>query len=253
MIFLKIFVLDKYRFACILLALFSVALLLVASLSPMAEEERLLPVYSVETYEKVLSITFDCAWTAEDIPLILNTLSRYNCRATFFVVGSWAEKYPESVKLIHDSGHEVAGHSYNHAHYNSLPEEELVSDMDKCDDVIKAITGENIPIFRAPYGEYNNTVVKAATSSGRTLIQWDADSLDWKDLTGDEMIKRIMPKIKNGSIILFHNGTKHTASALPSILDKLVSEGYSFKSVGDMIYYDNYEIDHEGRQKAVNR
>lgn len=79
------------------------------------------------------------------------------------------------------------------------------------------------------------------------------DSLDWKDLTGDDMLKRIMPKIKNGSIILFHNGTKHTASALPSILDRLVSEGYSFKSVGDMIYYDNYEIDHAGRQKAVNR
>ncbi len=177
MIFLKIFVLDKYRFACILLALFSVALLLVASLSPVAEEEKLLPIYSVETDEKVLSVTFDCAWTAEDIPIILSTLSEHNCRATFFVVGSWAEKYPECVKLIHDSGHEIAGHSYNHAHYNSMSEEELISDMQKCDAVIKAITGESLPIFRAPYGEYNNTVVNAAKKSGRTLIQWDAELL----------------------------------------------------------------------------
>ena len=177
MIFLKIFVLDKYRFACILLALFSVALLLVASLSPVAEEEKLLPIYSVETDEKVLSVTFDCAWTAEDIPIILSTLSEHNCRATFVVVGSWAEKYPECVKLIHDSGHEIAGHSYNHAHYNSMSEEELISDMQKCDAVIKAITGESLPIFRAPYGEYNNTVVNAAKKSGRTLIQWDAELL----------------------------------------------------------------------------
>ena len=248
MIFLKIFVLDKYRFACILLALFSVALFLVSSLSPNAEEEKLLPVYSVETDEKVLSVTFDCAWTAEDIPIILSTLKNYNCRATFFVVGSWAEKYPECVKLIHDAGHEVAGHSYNHAHYNSMSEEELIQDMNKCDAVIKAIAGENLPIFRTPYGEYNNTVVKAANDSGRTLIQWDVDSLDWKDLTAQQMEKRILPKVKNGSVILFHNGTKHTASALPTLLEKLTSEGYSFKSVGEMIYYDNYEINHEGRQ-----
>ena len=180
MIFLKIFVLDKYRFACILLALFSVALILVASLSPSAEEERLLPIYSVETDEKVVSVTFDSAWTAEDIPLILDTLSEYNCRATFFVVGSWAEKYPETVKLIYDSGHEVSGHSYNHAHYNSLSEEELIADMNKCDGVIKSITGVNLPIFRAPYGEYNNTVVKAALNSGRTLIQWDVETNDTK-------------------------------------------------------------------------
>ena len=248
MIFLKIFVLDKYKFSCILLALFSFTLFLVASLSPSAENDKLLPVYSVETDEKAVSITFDSAWTAEDIPLILDTLKKHNCRATFFVVGSWAEKYPECVKLIYDSGHEVAGHSYNHAHYNSLSEDELIRDMDKCDAVIKSLTGETIPIFRSPYGEYNNTVVSAAQNSGRTLIQWDVDSLDWKDLTGEDMEKRILKKIQNGSIILFHNGTKYTASSLDSILSAIEEKGYSYKSAGDLIYKENYEINHEGRQ-----
>ncbi len=245
---MKIFVLDKYRFAFILLVLFSFSLFLVASLSPSAEEERLLPVYSVETDEKVVSITFDCAWTAEDIPIILSTLKNHNCRATFFVVGSWAEKYPECVKLIYDSGHEVAGHSYNHAHYNSLSSDELIKDMKKCDDVIKGITGNVLPIFRSPYGEYNNTVVKSALNSGRTLIQWDVDSLDWKDLSAEQMEKRILPKVKNGSIILFHNGTKHTASSLDYLLSKLEEKGYSFKSAGDLIYKKGYTIDHTGRQ-----
>ncbi len=253
MIFLKIFVLDKYRFSCILLALFSFALFLVASLSPVAEEEKLLPVYSVETDDAVLSVTFDCAWTAEDIPVILETLKKHNCRATFFVVGSWAEKYPEYVKLIFDSGHEVAGHSYNHAHYNSLSQEELKKDMDMCDAIIKSITGTTLPIFRTPYGEYNNTVVSTALNTGRTLIQWDADSLDWKDLSGEDMLKRILPKIKNGSIILFHNGTKHTASSLDTVLSKIAEKGYTFKSVGDMIIKDNFVIDHTGRQKKIDR
>ena len=253
MIFLKIFVLDKYRFSCILLALFSLALFLVASLSPTAEENKLLPIYSVDTKDKVVSVTFDSAWTAEDIPLILETLQKHNCRATFFVVGSWAEKYPESVKLIFDSGHEVAGHSYNHAHYNSLTAEELKNDMDMCDKVIKNITGVTVPIFRAPYGEYNNTVVNTAMNSGRTLIQWDVDSLDWKDLNEEEMTKRILPKIKNGSIILFHNGTKYTASALDGILTKISNKGYSFKSAGDLIYKDNYETDHTGIQNTPDR
>ena len=251
MIFLKIFVLDKYKFSCILLSLFSIVLFLIASLSPTAEEERLLPIYSVETDEKVVSVTFDSAWTAEDIPLILDALKKHNCRATFFVVGSWAEKYPDCVKLIHNSGHEIAGHSYNHAHYNSLSSNELTSDMDKCDSVIKGITGEVLPIFRAPYGEYNNTVVSAALDSGRTLIQWDIDSLDWKDLSYEDMAKRILPNLKNGSVILFHNGTKHTASSLDMLLSAIEEKGFTFKSICEMIYKDNYEIDHTGRQKKI--
>lgn len=252
---MKIFVFDKLHFSFILCALFALALFLVSTLSPSANDERLLPVYSVSTEEKVLAVTFDSAWTAEDIPVINSTLAEYNCPATFFVVGSWAEKYPESVKLLWDSGHEIAGHSYNHAHYNSLSLEEIKADVKKCDDVIKKITGVTSPVFRSPYGEYNNTVVEGVRSLNKQLIQWDVDSLDWKNLTPEEMEKRILPKVKNGSIILFHNGTTHTASALPSILKKLKEEGYTFKKVSDLIYFEDYYINNDGRQikKAVNQ
>ncbi len=245
---MKIFVLDKLHFAFILCGLLALSLFLVSTLSPSAENERLLPIYSVETEEKAVAITFDSAWTAEDIPLISATLKDFDCPATFFVVGSWAEKYPESVKLLFDSGHEIAGHSYNHAHYNSLSSDEIKSDVKKCDEVIKKIVGSVSPVFRSPYGEYNNTVVEAVESLNKKLIQWDVDSLDWKELTLEEMEKRILPKVKNGSIILFHNGTPHTASALPSILQKLKDEGYSFKKVSDLIYFEDYIINNDGRQ-----
>lgn len=245
---MKIFVLDKYKAALIACALTASAAFFISCLTPSASSERLLPIYSVETDEKAVAITFDCAWTSEDLPSICDTLSQYGCKATFFTVGTWAEKYPDSVKMLSEKGHEIAGHSYNHAHYNALSESELITDMAKCDAVIKNITGKNIPLFRAPYGEYNNIVVKAASDSGRYLIQWDSDSLDWKDLSESEIVERVMTRVKNGSIILLHNGTKNTASALPNLLESLKKEGYTFKSVGELIYYDNYEINSDGRQ-----
>ncbi len=245
---MKIFVLNKFHFSILICLLLALSLFFVSTLSPSATDERLLPVYSVETDEKVLAITFDSAWTAEDIPIIAATLSEYDCPATFFVVGSWVEKYPESVKLLYEKGHEIAGHSYNHAHYNSLSSDEIKTDVKKCDDVIKKITGVTSPVFRSPYGEYNNTVVEGVRSLNKQLIQWDVDSLDWKNLTPEEMEKRVIPKVKNGSIILFHNGTEHTASALPSLLKRLKDEGYTFKRVSDLIYFDNYHIDSQGRQ-----
>lgn len=245
---MKVYVLDKYRFMLAVAALVSSFAFLISCLIPLSAEEKHLPIYSVETDEPVVAITFDCAWSDEDIPSIIDTLASYECKATFFVVGSWAENYPDSVRLLSEAGHEIAGHSYNHAHYNALSEQELLLDMTKCDNVIKSLTGGNVPLFRAPYGEYNNAVVKTAENSGRTLIQWDVDSLDWKDLTEEDMLKRILPKVQNGSIILLHNGTKNTASALPAILQALRQEGYHFKSVGDLIYKDAYRINEQGRQ-----
>ncbi len=174
---MKIYVLNKFHFSILICSLLALSVFLVSTLSPSASSEKLLPIYSVETEEKVVSITFDSAWTAEDIPLISSTLSEFDCPATFFVVGSWAEKYPESVKLLYENGHEIAGHSYNHAHYNSLSTEDIILDVKKCDTVIEKITGKTVPIFRSPYGEYNNTVVEALESLDKKLIQWDVELL----------------------------------------------------------------------------
>lgn len=244
---MKIYVTDKYTLLFVIAVITAVTAIFVYCLVPSANE-RLLPIYSVETDEKVVALTFDCAWSAEDIPSISNSLDEFGCKATFFSVGTWAEQNPESIRLLSEHGHEIAGHSYNHAHYNSMSEAELISDMAKCDKAIYSVIEKNVPLVRAPYGEYNNTVVKAASDSGRFMIQWDADSLDWKGLSEDEIVERVMGKVKNGSIILLHNGTENTASALPVLLERLQSEGYTFKTVGEMIYRDNYTINSEGRQ-----
>lgn len=249
---MKLFVFDKYEALTIVLVIALVVTVAPLGFMPSVEtaggSNTLLPIYSVETEEKAVSLTFDCAWGAEDIDAVIEALSNGGCKATFFVVGSWAEKYPDAVKKLYNAGHEVANHSAAHEHFNTLGESKMRSSMDKCDEIIEKLTGVKPVLFRAPYGEYNDSVIKVCNETGRYAIQWDVDSLDWKGLTKEEMAERILPKIKNGSIILMHTGTENTAAALPYLIEKIKAEGYTFKKTCDMIYKDNFEINHEGRQ-----
>lgn len=248
---MRFFVVDKYAVltVCIaLVAVFAVGILFMAETAPvLSQNEGELPIYSVETDEKVVALTLNAAWDAHDIDEILKTLQKAEIKCTFFAVGTWLEKYPEAAKKILKEGHELGSHSYNHAHYGKLSATEIQADMDKCDAILKAL-GSNCNLFRAPYGEYNETVVKTCNATGRMCIQWDVDSLDWKGLSEAEMTERILPRLQNGSIILFHSGTKTTKDALPGIIEKIKAEGYGIKPVGEIIYKEGYQINHEGRQ-----
>ncbi|MGN1097982.1 MAG: polysaccharide deacetylase family protein [Clostridia bacterium] len=247
---MKILVIDKYTIitAVLIAALITVSYPLTKNAVEVYNTQKELPIYSVERSDRKVSVTFDCAWGAEDVDAIIAALDEHNCKATFFVLGTWAEKYPDVIKKLHDAGHEIANHSYNHAYYTQLTPEEMTVDMDKCDEAIKKITGTAPKLFRAPAGDYNNSVISTVHNSGRFCIQWDADSLDYKDLTPAQMEERIMSKVGVGSIILFHTGTKNTAAALSPILTRLENEGYQFCPAGELIYRESYTIDHTGRQ-----
>ena len=114
-------------------------------------------------------------WGNEDTQQLIDILGEYNVKATFFVVGEWVDKYPESVKALADAGHEVMNHSNTHAHYNSLSTEEIVADVEACNDKIEAITGVRPTLIRPPYGEYDDHVITAIRSMGMEPIQWDVD------------------------------------------------------------------------------
>ncbi len=248
---MKVFVTDKYSVATALLIAAALCVALPFALrgeETASQSSRELPVYSVERSDKKLSVTFDCAWGADDVDAVISVLKEHDCRATFFVLGSWAEKYPEAVKKLHEAGHEIAGHSYDHTYYTQMSPEEMRADMDKCDAAIKKITGETPRLFRVPAGDYNNSVIETVRASGRLPIQWDADSLDYRGLSAAEMEERIMSRVQNGSIILFHTGTDNTAAALGPILERLAGEGYEFCPVGELVCFDNYYIDNTGRQ-----
>lgn len=134
------------------------------------------------------------------------------------MVGDWVDKYPEALKKISDAGHEIGNHSDTHPHVNNLSYEKNCKQIKTCADKIEKITGKRPTLYRGPYGEYNNTVIKAAEAEKHKTIQWSVDSLDYKGLTGEQMWERLESKLTNGSIVLMHNGTENTAKAL----DKLI-------------------------------
>ena len=210
--------------------------------------KRQLPIYSVEREEKVCAISFDAAWGNEDTQALIDILARYNVKATFFCVGDWAEKYPESVKALHDAGHEVMSHSNHHDHYNALTAQQIVEDVTASNQRIAAATGVTPTLIRCPYGEYDDHVISAIRSMGMEPIQWDVDSLDWKDYDAGTICKRVRDKLAPGSIVLFHNAALHTPEALPSVLEHMIREGYTVVPIGQLIYWENYTIDHTGRQ-----
>ncbi len=218
-----------------------------------ATEKKELPIYCVDKEEKVCSISFDAAWGNEQTTGLLNTLKEYNVKATFFLVGEWVDKYPESVKEISDSGNEVCNHSDTHAHLGKISQEKINKEISNCNNKIQAITGKRPELFRAPYGEYNNNVVNAVNSLNMFCVQWDVDSLDWKDPTAQQICDRITKNVKPGSIILMHNGAKNTPEALPMVLSSLQQNGYKLLPISELIYKSSYEIDHSGKQIAVQQ
>lgn len=209
---------------------------------------RELPIYCVKRDNKAVSLTFDAAWGNEDTQTLIDILGKYNVKATFFVVGAWVNKYPESVKALFDAGHEIMNHSNNHAHFSQLSADQIVADITACNNKISAVTGVKPTLFRCPYGEYDDHVVRTLKNMGMYTIQWDVDSLDWKDLSASEITKRVTAKVGPGSIVLFHNAALHTPEALPSIIEYLIANGYSIVPVSELLLKGDYTIDHTGRQ-----
>jgi polysaccharide deacetylase family sporulation protein PdaB len=217
-----------------------------------AAADRQLPIYCVQRDQKMVAISFDAAWGNEDTQQLIDIMAKHQIKATFFVVGEWVDKYPESVKALHDAGHEVMNHSNDHAHMSELSAEEIVADVAACNEKIEAVTGVVPTLIRPPYGEYDDHVVNAIRSMGMEPIQWDVDSLDWKDLSAGDITQRVLSKVQPGSIVLFHNAALHTPEALPGIIEALLQEGYTFVPISELIlpgeYGVDYTIDHTGRQ-----
>lgn len=240
-----------------------VSILTVAVLIGIANMERIkivetsttqkeLPIYNVQTEENKVSLTMNCAWNADDIDSILETLKKNNVHITFFIVGEWAEKYPEAVKKIYEAGHEIGTHSDTHPHVNELSLEENIQEIENGAKRIEEITGSKINLYRTPYGEYNNTVIQSAKQKEYFTIQWNIDTLDYEGLTGEQMWKRIESKLEKGSIILSHNGTKHTADSLDMLIKNIQSKGYQIVKISELIYKDNYSINNNGTQIKTN-
>lgn len=191
-------------------------------------------------------------WGNEDTQTLIDILNKYNVKATFFLVGQWVDKYPESVKALADAGMEIGNHSDDHPHMAKLSKKQIIDEVSLCSGKIESVTGGEVELFRCPYGEYDDEVITTIRNMGIQPIQWDVDSLDWKDLNAEEIYKRVTSKVSPGSIVLFHNAAKHTPEALPQIIEYLLSEGYEIVPVSQLLLTGEYDIDNTGRMVAAN-
>lgn len=207
-----------------------------------------LPIYCVDRGDNKIAITFDCAWGNSNTDELLKILEDANAKATFFVTGEFCDNYPEDVKKFYDAGHSVQNHSDAHPHVEGMNINDLIEDTRECSRKIKMITGEEPTLYRAPYGEYDNTVMTTIEGMGLKVIQWSVDSIDWEDPDAYTILSRTTTKTESGSILLFHNDLDNTTEALPSVLTELLQQGFEFVCVEDMIYYEDYYIDNSGKQ-----
>lgn len=214
--------------------------------------DRELPIYCVETDKKVVALSFDAAWGNEDTRVLMDILAKYNVKVTFFMTGGWVQNYPEDVKYIAEQGHDLGNHSLHHYQMSTLTVEEIQEELQSVHDMVKELTGVNMELFRPPYGDYDNDLITTAADLGYYTIQWDVDSLDWKDYGVDSIIKTVCnhKNLKSGSIILMHNGATYTPEALEAVITGLQSQGYEIVPISQLIIRGNYHLDNTGKQIA---
>ena len=184
--------------------------------------------------------------------ILMDILAKYNVKVTFFMTGGWVNKYPEDVKYIAEQGHDLGNHSLSHKEMSKLSVSEITQELQAVHDKVKELTGIEMDLFRPPYGDYDNEVITTAQDVGYFTVQWDVDSLDWKDYGADSIVKTVCShkNLKNGSIILMHNGAKYTPQALEQVIQGLLAQGYEIVPISELIIRDSYHLDHTGMQIA---
>jgi peptidoglycan/xylan/chitin deacetylase (PgdA/CDA1 family) len=207
-----------------------------------------LPIYSVQTDEKRVAISFDAAWGADKTAEIMTICEEYGVNATFFLVGFWVEDYPEVAKSIAERGFEIGLHSSTHPDMANLSVKQMSLELTKNQDIIQTVCGVEANLFRPPYGSYNDALIDVCKDLDITAVQWSVDSLDWKGLSAGEIAGRVCSKSQSGSIVLFHNNSDNIIGALKLVLEYYKNNNYEVVPVGELIYHDHYTINQQGQQ-----
>lgn len=211
------------------------------------------PIFRVDTDKPLVSLSFDSGSTMNYTDEILEILDKYNIRSTFFLTKEWMDTHEADVKKIHDHGHEIGNHSVDHKDFTTLTDKQIAAQIKDTHQKIKELTGRDAFLFRAPYGAYNTSVIDAIKKNQYYSIQWTVDSLDWKNLGVQPIIDRIFNggRLKNGAIILMHNGATYTPQALERIITGIHTRGYEIVPVSELIYTSEYQVDRTGVQHST--
>lgn len=207
---------------------------------------RLVPIYQVQESQQKVALTIDAAWGADKTPEILEILAEYDIKATFFLVGRWVREFPENTTAIYKAGHAIGSHSDTHADFTAISDAAILDELQGLESALDELGIPRPTLFRAPYGAYDDRVMKALNGQGYQVIQWTIDTLDWQESrTAEQVIAAVTEKICPGSIILCHNQAETITEYLPVVIEELLSRGYEFVLVSDMLQ-DGWTTDNNG-------
>ncbi|MFC5528056.1 polysaccharide deacetylase family sporulation protein PdaB [Cohnella yongneupensis] len=195
-------------------------------------------IFSVPTERKVVALTFDISWGEERAEPILEILKNKGVKnVTFFLSSPWSKTHPDIVKKIVDAGYEIGSHGHKHDNYSQYSDSEIQKQISVADGILKEMTGKSPNLIRMPNGDFDKRVLRIAETLNYKVIQWDTDSLDWKNPGVNTIIQRVITKAHPGDIILMHasDSCKQTHLALPTIIDQLRAKGFDFVTVSQMI------------------
>lgn len=195
-----------------------------------------------------VAITFDDGPDDTYTPKILDILAKHGVRATFFLIGQAAEKYPEVVARIVREGHAIGNHTYFHSNLSRMAPWQVLLDLRKAQDVFDRLAGQVPTAVRPPYGALDPPAVEAIGREGFKVVLWTIDSLDWWGLSKEQIVQNVVPALKSGVIILHHSSggpqedLTGTLEALPEIIQTLKDQGYRFLTIPEV-------LDDIGRQR----
>ncbi|WP_290588135.1 polysaccharide deacetylase family sporulation protein PdaB [Alicyclobacillus sp.] len=226
------------------IALFMWVLYAVSGQTPVQAAERPQAVYKVDTDKKVVALTFDISWGNRVPEPVLDVLEREKVtKATFFLSGPWTLRHPEIAKRIHRMGFEIGNHGHLHKDFSNYPNSWIIQQVGLSEKAIQQVTGVKTKLIRTPNGDINPRVIQCLNDMGYTVIQWNTDSLDWKNPGVNAIRDRVLKRVVPGDIILMHasDSSKQIVEALPQIIAGLRAQGYEFVTVSELLSMANVQ------------
>ncbi len=184
---------------------------------------------------KLVALTFDDGPHPQMTPQVLAALKEAGVPATFFMVGTMLEKYPEVARQVAAEGHEIGGHSHSHKPLTSRTREQVREEIMRTQAAIRQVTGEEARLFRPPFGTINGAIREICRENGLVMVLWSVDPEDWRARSSVEIETRVMKHAHGGAVVCMHDIKPNTVAALPKLIAELKAEGYRFTTVSGMI------------------
>jgi peptidoglycan/xylan/chitin deacetylase (PgdA/CDA1 family) len=192
--------------------------------------------------ESKIALTFDDGPDNKYTPAILDVLRKYHVSATFFLLGVRSEANPVIVRRIVNEGHAIGNHSYNHANPAKLTEAQFENQFTHTQAILRKLIGYEPKLIRTPYGALQENQLRWIAKNGMIAVNWDIDSMDWKELNASQVLANILDHTHRGAIILQHSAggenqdLSGTVKALPFLIDQLKKQGFQLVTVPELLH-----------------